>query len=142
MATRKQRGGWIMPNGQPLTLYLLNQSLEREERHRHGGRRKRAPGAPREPEEGWTQGLPPRTAASAGAAAAGQPTEAEAAEAAALVRVGQRRRRRWLNDRLLRDMASASRTPLLLHSLQYHQSLDGRKATLCVRGSCITRGAL
>eukprot|EP00887_Chlorella_sp_A99_P006276 scaffold3.g6276.t1 len=88
-----------MPSGQPLSLYLLNSGLEREERRPRKG--KRRPGAPREPREGWSKGPHPRAAA---AAASGAMSDAEAAEAQALARVGQRKARRWMNDRLLREM--------------------------------------
>ncbi|KAL4458348.1 hypothetical protein ABPG75_013213 [Micractinium tetrahymenae] len=100
------RGPFIMPDGRPLTAALEQQQ---QFTRRGGGSHKLRPGQIREPKEGWTKPLP-RAAAAAPAApatAAGPLSEAEAAELYALSRVGQRKQRRWLNDKLLRDMAGA-----------------------------------
>lgn len=83
---------YIMPNGQRLGNYLVDQGLlKHDNAARRVGRKQRkatsqwpAPSAPHPP--------PPTS-------------DLEAAELAALERVGGRRRRRFLNDKLLRDLA-------------------------------------
>ena len=96
---------FIMPDGRPLGAFLQDQTnlglLKAEHRHkrRTSGARRRAVAA------GWTGG----GGSKAGGVAPPPPlralTEAEVLELQALERVGQRRQRRYLNDKLLRDMA-------------------------------------
>ena len=83
---------YIMPNGQRLSNYLVDQGLLKHDNQRRAGKKQRkassqwpAQSAPR---------VPPTPA-----------SDLEAAELAALERVGGRRRQRFLNDKLLRDLA-------------------------------------
>jgi hypothetical protein len=93
----KMPGGmpFIMPDGRPLSLAL--QDITRPDRAQRVGR-KRRPGAIKVPKQGW------RSQVRDVGPAPKPTTEADLAEAAALAKVGQRRQRRWLNDKLLRDM--------------------------------------
>jgi len=99
---RKPAGGmpYIMPDGRPLSAFLTETNLMKSAPRRNGNRRGRGY---KEPASGWTSSH----AKSSLAASQHNLTEAETAELAALDKVGQRRQRRWLNDRLLRDMAPA-----------------------------------
>ena len=99
---RPARGGpFIMPDGRPLTTFLDTQQL----RPPRGSGQKRRPGAMRDVKQGWTKPLP-RGAAAAGSYGSSGQSEAEQAELAALRSVGQRKQRRWLNDKLLRDVSA------------------------------------
>ncbi|PSC69651.1 R3H domain-containing 4 isoform X2 [Micractinium conductrix] len=91
-----------MPDGRPLTMALEQSALRPP---RGGAPPKHRSGRAREPKEGWTKPLPRAATAAAAAATSDAATEAEAAEIYALSRVGARKQRRWLNDKLLRDMA-------------------------------------
>ena len=97
---------YSMPDGRPLSAFLTDYNLLKAAPRRHNTHRRSK--ASREPPHGWST---PLTGAAAAAlpihTPARAPTDAELAEVAALQRVGQRRQRRWLNDRLLRDMAPA-----------------------------------
>jgi hypothetical protein len=98
---------FIMPDGRPLSRFLHDNDLLRERGRAGAGARRRrhaARGAGAAASAGWPAGGG-GAAAPRAAAAAPPPTEAELAELAALARVGARRRRRYLNDRLLRDLA-------------------------------------
>lgn len=99
----------LPPTPRPLGLFLAESNLAHNERGKRGG--KRRPGASKGAEEGWTSGSAARAAAAATAAAAvfRAANEAEQMELEALNRVGQRRRRRFANDLLLRQMAGARR---------------------------------
>lgn len=99
----RSAGPYIMPDGRPLAAFLDSQLLRPQHGASHGGAtQRRRPGAIKEPKEGWTKALPrAATAAAPGLAY----SEAEQAELYALSRVGQRKQRRWLNDKLLREMA-------------------------------------
>lgn len=87
---------FIMPDGRPLSALLHDNNLilsHRDRSHRSGKR-----GA-KEPKQGWS------TSTTSGVSAtktSGQMSEAEKAEYAALAKVGQRRQRRFLNEKLLR----------------------------------------
>lgn len=100
-ATNKARANmpFIMPDGRPLGHFLRDNNLERAA---PGRSRLNRPGAPKAARrEGWD-----RDRAGPGAPHAWRPTtDAECAELEAVASVGQRRQRRWLNDKLLRDMA-------------------------------------
>lgn len=90
---------YIMPDGRPLSVFLSDSNLMSRRSERHGGKRR---GRKREIRSGWTSGThndPPTARVSR------ELTDAERAELAALEKVGQRRQRRYLNDKLLRDMA-------------------------------------
>jgi hypothetical protein len=102
--TKRPHAPYIMPDGRPLGRFLLESNLLAPERHRRHGRR-----SPKVPSEGWSSAARPAAAPAAASASPStesqQRTPAELAELAALQRVGQRRRRRWLNEKLLRDMS-------------------------------------
>lgn len=93
-----------MPDGRPLTAVLDQQQ---QFTRRGGSSHKPRPGQIRDPKDGWSKPLPRAATAAAAGPATGPQSEAEAAELYALSRVGQRKQRRWLNDKLLRDMAGA-----------------------------------
>lgn len=103
---RRERAGvpFIMPDGRPLGLFLTDNNLIQENNSKKG---KKRPGLPKAARQGWSSNS---VGTFARDATTSQPTDGyrsdiEQAEAQALARVGQRRRRRWLNDKLLRDMA-------------------------------------
>eukprot|EP00803_Ostreobium_quekettii_P004769 evm.model.scf_688.7 EVM.evm.TU.scf_688.7 scf_688:35808-39260(+) len=88
---------YIMPDGQPLSRYL---TLDGEGGRKGPAPRRRRKG-PRGKDEMWTQLMSQQARLRDRSHTGGL----EAAELEAVGRVGHRRRRRWLNDKLLRDMA-------------------------------------
>jgi hypothetical protein len=104
---------FIMPDGRPLLL-ALTQDTEHLPDRRRGTRRKHrkasSVGKKVERKQGWTSTNPtiPSTHHQPKISSSNNRIEmdlAEAAELAALLKVGQRRQRRFLNDKLLREMA-------------------------------------
>lgn len=91
---------YIMPDGRPLSTFLTDNNLLRAPQRRS----KKRHGLKEASSEGWTTGAHHTQTR---ARPFSQLTEAEQAELAALEKVGQRRQRRYLNDKLLRDMAPA-----------------------------------
>ena len=97
---------FIMPDGRPLGLFLTETNHMTSHGRSDGKRRGRA----KEPSHGWSSSHRPAVS-TATTQEPSQPrpsrtlTDAEHAELIALEKVGQRRQRRWLNDKLLRDMA-------------------------------------
>lgn len=97
---------FIMPDGRPLGAFLTETNHMTTSRYQKKGR-----GRIKEPKNGWgsASSRPPVSSNTHERAPATRVsrvlTEAEHAELAALEKVGQRRQRRWLNDKLLRDMA-------------------------------------
>jgi R3H-associated N-terminal domain len=95
---------FIMPDGRPLGVFLMETNHITDPHRRLG---KKGRGRTKEPANGWSSS----SRLSKTAHEDPQPgvsrdrTDAEHAEHAALEKVGQRRQRRWLNDKLLRDMA-------------------------------------
>lgn len=94
---------YLMPTtGQRLSNYLVDQGLLKQESPRRAGKKHRKASSSQQ----WHHQSAPRA----------PPTPAsdlEAAELAALERVGGRRRRRFLNDKLLRDLAG----PMSAHDM-------------------------
>jgi hypothetical protein len=94
---------YIMPDGRPLSVFLSDSNLVKHRSEHYGGKRR---GRRREMQSGWTQsGAHNAAQYNLKARVHRDLTEAERAELAALEKVGQRRQRRYLNDKLLRDMA-------------------------------------
>lgn len=101
---RKMAGmPFIMPDGRPLSVFLTESNLMTP----HSRRSSKRTGPGKEPSSGWSSSTSRSAAKGTLSNPARELTEAEIAELAALERVGQRRQRRWLNDKLLRDMAPA-----------------------------------
>lgn len=89
---------YLMPDGRRLGHYLSDSGLMRDDKRR--GKK----GSKGRKDRGTWETAAPRTAAAVAAVAA-RGSELEQVELQALDKVGARRRRRWLNDKLLRDMA-------------------------------------
>lgn len=84
---------YIMPDGKPLSLHLRTErdvSIPKKRKSKHKNRGK---------DELWQQLMSEK------ARLAGTSSEIEVFELRALEHVGARRRRRWMNEKLLRDMA-------------------------------------
>ncbi|KAI3435744.1 hypothetical protein D9Q98_001802 [Chlorella vulgaris] len=101
---QRSRGPFLMPDGRPLDLSSFLDCQQQLRPPRGSSHSSRRPGAIKEPKQGWTKAVPHAAATSASAVVS---SEAEQAEMYALSRVGHRKQRRWLNDKLLRDMAGA-----------------------------------
>jgi hypothetical protein len=93
---------YIMPDGRPLSVFLSDSNLLKHRPEHYGGKRR---GRRREIQSGGTQSGAHNAQYNLKARVHCDLTEAERAELAALEKVGQRRQRRYLNDKLLRDMA-------------------------------------
>ena len=103
---------FIMPDGRPLSVWLSasneggfssnEQSKRRKRSSKNNKKKKRR--EQREPCDGWTSSSSQWAATTAATSPHLPPSDAEQSELEALEKVGQRRQRRWLNDKLLRDM--------------------------------------
>ena len=97
---------FIMPDGRPLSAWLSSYMVDNHgsgESNRHRSKKKKQR-ARKERREGWTSNQYQCVQVSRNPSAL---SEAEQIELEALRKVGQRRQRRWLNDKLLRDMTPA-----------------------------------
>lgn len=100
---------FIMPDGRPLSVFLTDTNHLTASHYRRGSGGKKGRGRTKEPANGWSSSSRPSVSSitheKSQSMVSRDLTEAEHAELAALEKVGQRRQRRWLNDKLLRDMA-------------------------------------
>jgi hypothetical protein len=98
---------FIMPDGRPLGVFLT----ETNHMTTSGRSGRKGRGRTKEPATGWSSRISNARSSTNTTQSTPLPrpprvmTEAETAEMAALEKVGQRRQRRWLNEKLLRDMA-------------------------------------
>jgi len=100
---------FIMPDGRPLSVFLTDTNHMTASHNRRGSGGKKGRGRTKEPANGWSSSSCPSVSSNTHEKPQSRVprdlTEVEQAELAALEKVGQRRQRRWLNDKLLRDMA-------------------------------------
>lgn len=131
----------------PLGLFLVENNLLHGDKPASKKGKKR-PGAIRIAKDGWTKPVAAKAAVAAprtpGASSGGAYSDAEAMELEALARVGQRRRRRFMNDKLLRDMAGtltardmASRTYFCCSPRPACFSFPSRHALCCAPTSTL-----